>query len=234
MTNKIIIAITAVFFTFSTYAQTANQIVTKHIEATGGAENWSKVKSLRQECSMTMQGAEIKLITTQVNKKAFRMDIAVMGMNGYQIMTNTEGWSFMPFQGQTKPEPMTADDVKMGQDQLEIQNDFITYAEMGKKLEDLGTEEIDGTECFKLKLTDKEGIETTYFIDQSTSLLVKESSKMTANGQEMENSVTYSNYEKTPEGVYFPKTIVTAQGAMEVSKIEVNPVIDETIFTINK
>ena len=48
MTNKIIIAITAVFFTFSTYAQTANQIVTKHIEATGGAENWSKVKSLRQ------------------------------------------------------------------------------------------------------------------------------------------------------------------------------------------
>ena len=183
---------------------------------------------------MTMQGAEIKLITTQVNKKAFRMDIAVMGMNGYQIMTNTEGWSFMPFQGQTKPEPMTADDVKMGQDQLEIQNDFITYAELGKKLDDLGMEEIDGTECFKLKLTDKEGIETTYFIDQSTSFLVKESSKMTANGQEMENSVTYSNYEKTPEGVYFPKTIVTAQGAMEVTKIEVNPVIDETIFTINK
>ena len=50
----------------------------------------------------------------------------------------------------------------------------------------------------------------------------------------MENSVTYSNYEKTPEGVYFPKTIVTAQGAMEVTKIEVNPLIDETIFTINK
>jgi hypothetical protein len=119
-----------------------------------------------------MKGAEIKMVTTQVDKKSFRMDISVMGMNGYQILTNTEGWSFMPFQGQTKPEPMTADDVKMGQDQLEIQNDFITYAELGKKLDDLGTEEIDGTECFKLKLTDKEGIETTYFIDQSTSFLV--------------------------------------------------------------
>lgn len=234
MTNKIIIAIATAIFSFSTYAQTVDQIISKHIEAIGGRENWKKIKSLRQESSMKMQGAEIKLVTTQVDKKAFRLDVSAMGMNGYQIMTNTEGWSFMPFQGQTKPEPMTADDVKISQDQLEIQNDFMTYGEMGKKLEDLGTEEVDGTECFKLKLTDKEGSETTYYIDQSNYFLVKESSKMTANGQEMENVVTYSNYEKTAEGIFFPKNIVSMQGAMEITKIEVNPVIDETIFTVKK
>ncbi len=234
MTNKIIIAFTAVLVSLSSFSQTATQIVAKHIEAIGGKENWSKVKSLRLESSMKMQGTEIKIITTQIDKKALRLDISVMGMNGYQVVTTTEGWSFMPFQGQTKPEPMTVDDVKMSQDQLEIQSDFITYIEKEKKLEDLGTEEVDGVECFKLKLTDKDGIETSYFIDQSNYFLIKETSKIKANGQEMENVVTYNNYELTNEGILLPKNIVSLQGAMEITKTEVNPVIDEAIFIVKK
>jgi len=234
MTNKIFIAITAVIFTFSTYAQTTSEIISKHIEAIGGKENWSKLKSLRQTGKIKMQGAEITITTSQINQKAFRTDIAVMGMNGYTFFTTTEGWMFMPFQGQTAPEPMTPEDVKMSQDQLDIQNDFISYVDAGKKLEDLGLDEVDGTECFKLKLTDKGGIETTYYIQKDSYLLLKETTKMTSNGQEMENSVTYSNYVKTPEGILFAMNMATQQGDMEITKIEVNPTIDEEIFKIKK
>ena len=234
MTNKIIIAITAVIFTFSTYAQTATQIISKHIEAIGGAKNWSNLNSLRQTGKIKMQGAEITITTSQIDQKAYRTDIAVMGMNGYTFFTTTEGWMFMPFQGQTVPEPMTPEDVKMSQDQLDIQNDFISYIESGKKLEDLGLDEVDGTECFKLKLTDKDGTETTYFIQTDSYLLLKETTKMTSNGQEMENSVTYSNYVETPEGLFFAMNMATQQGDMEITKIEVNPTIDEEIFKIKK
>ena len=124
MTNKIIIAITAVIFTFSTYAQSTAEIISKHIEAIGGVKNWSNLKSLRQTGKIKMQGAEITITTSQIDQKAYRTDIAVMGMNGYTFFTTTEGWMFMPFQGQTVPEPMTPEDVKMSQDQLDIQNDF--------------------------------------------------------------------------------------------------------------
>ena len=181
-----------------------------------------------------MQGAEITITTSQIDQKAYRTDIAVMGMNGYTFFTTTEGWMFMPFQGQTVPEPMTPEDVKMSQDKLDIQNDFISYVESGKKLEDLGSDEVDGTECFKLKLTDKDGTETTYFIQKDSYLLLKETTKMTSNGQEMENSVTYSNYVKTPEGILFAMNMATQQGDMEITKIEVNPTIDEEIFKITK
>src|SRR4051812_5748293 len=108
------------------FSQTLDEIIKKHIEAIGGKENWAKVKSLKMESSMKANGAEIKVTIYQVDKKAMRQNIALMGMEGYSILTTTEGWTYMPFQGQTKPEAMTADDVKKSQDGLSLQDDFIT------------------------------------------------------------------------------------------------------------
>jgi hypothetical protein len=36
--------------------------------------------------------------------------------------------------GQTAPEPMTADEVKAGQDQLDIQGELIDYKEKGHSI----------------------------------------------------------------------------------------------------
>ena len=100
------------FQSMSVSAQDLNEIIKNHITAIGGADNWNKLKSMTSEMTMKAQGAEIKLVVNLVQKKAMRADIEVMGMSGYQIITDKEGWSFMPFAGQTKAEPSTADDVK--------------------------------------------------------------------------------------------------------------------------
>lgn len=211
-------------------AQTADEIIKKHIDAIGGKENWDKVKSTRQEGKVKTQGMEIMVTRTQIDKKAMRMDIALMGMNGYTIMTNTEGWAYMPFQGQTKAEPMTADDVKTSQDELYIKDDFITYTELDKKIEYIGKEDYDGTECLKLKITDKEGVETTYYLDPENYYVLKQSTKIKANGQERDAITTFSDYKKLPEGIVCPMIIGGDFGDMEVTKYEVNPTIDEAIF----
>lgn len=212
------------------FAQTTDEIVKKHIEAIGGKDNWAKVKTMKTEMTMKANGAEIKVTLFQVDKKAMRQNIALMGMEGYSILTNTEGWSYMPFQGQTKPEPMTADDVKKAQDGLNLQNEFITYKELGKKLEFIGKDDVDGTECFKLKMTDKEGIESTFFIDPSNYYVIKETKKMTINGKEMENSTSYGNYKKTEIGIVYPYSIIGGWGESEVTSLSINPTIDETLF----
>ena len=186
------------------------------------------------ECSIKANGADIKVVICQLDKKAMRQDIAVMGMNGYEIVTNTQGWSFMPFQGQVKPEAMTADDVKNSQDDLWIQDEFITYKELGKKLELIGSDDMDGTECFKLKMTDKNNQETTYYIDKSDYNIIKSVSKVKANGKEMEMTSTYGNYKKTEEGIVFAMSTTGGFGPMEIIKIEVNPKIDETMFQLPK
>ncbi|MBA3665855.1 MAG: hypothetical protein H0W61_16870 [Bacteroidetes bacterium] len=232
--KKGIVSVFACLLSVTSFAQTADEIVAKHVEAIGGKENWLKVKSIKMECSMKAQGAEIKMNIAQVNKKAMRYDINVMGMSGWSILTNTEGWSFMPFQGQTKPEPMTADDVKSGQDGLEITDDFLTYKASGKKLEYLGKDDVDGTECHKLKMIDKDKKETTYYMDVDNFYVIKKSQKIQANGKEMEETTMYSNYKKLPEGIVFAMSFVSGFGQTEIVKLEINPKIDESIFKPTK
>jgi hypothetical protein len=216
----------------TTKAQTADEIIARHIDAIGGEDNWAKIKTLRMEGKMTAQGAEVKITRTQVDKKGVRTDISVMGMNGYMIITETEGWNYMPFGGMTKPEPMTADDVKSSQDELSIQNDFLTYKEMGKKVEYLGKEDYDGTECHKLKITDKDGQETTFFLDPETFYIIKQSIKVIADGKENNTVMTFSNYKKLDSGIVYPMTFGGDWGNTEVTNVEINTKIDDSIFKI--
>lgn len=230
------ITITALFSIFAliSFSQTLDEIVKKHIDAIGGLENWKKLKSIKMECLIKANGADVKMVLSQIDKKAMRQDISAMGMNGYQIVTTTEGWSFMPFQGQTKPEAMTADDIKNSQDDLNILDEFITYKELGKKIELFGSDDVDGTDCFKIKMTDKESQETTYFIDKSDFNIIKVVAKVKADGKEMENATTFGNYKKTEEGIVMAMNVTSGWGPMEITKLEINPKLDEAIFKLPK
>jgi hypothetical protein len=232
--KKILLSLLAIATFQISVAQTAEEIAAKHVEAIGGAANWKKINSIVMDASMKAQGADIKITRTHVNDKAMRMDISAMGMNGYQILTQKEGWSFMPFQGQAKPEPMTPDDIKSSQDQLSIWDEFITYKDLGKKLEYIGKDDLEGTECLKLKMTDKEGQETTFWLDPNNYYTLQETQKIKANGQEAEVTTVYSNYKKTEEGIVYSFSNSGNWGDIEINKITINPKIDESIFTLAK
>lgn len=227
--------LTASFSLAAVKAQTADEIINKHIQAIGGLENWKKVSSVIQTGSMTVQGMNLDITMTVLNTKGSRQDINAMGMNNYVIVTPTEGWRFFPIQGQQAPEAMTADDVKESQDGLDAQGALVDYKAKGHSIELLGKEDVDGTECFKLKLNHKGGKTDTYFIDPSTFYLVKSVSIMKANGQEAEVTTGYSNYQKLPEGIVVPMSmnVPLAPGFnvdLTISKVEINKAVDEAIF----
>lgn len=190
--KKLICLLLILFGSFA-QAQNLDEIIKKHIDAVGGLDSWNKLKSLRMECSMIQGGGEIKITFSQIDKVSMRQDIEAVGMKGYSIITMKEGWSFMPFQGQTKPEAMTADELQVAQDDLGIKDEFITYKELGKKIEFLGKDDFEGMECYKIKMTDPHGQETTYYLDTDSYYVIKQVDKITANGKEMENTTTFSN-----------------------------------------
>jgi hypothetical protein len=231
--KKLFLLFFVVLASFS-QAQTLDQIVQKHIEAIGGLSNWNKLKSLRIQCNMKAGGADIVITICQIDKVGFRQDIEAMGMKGYNIITPKEGWNFMPFQGQTKPEPITADELKNAQDDLSIKDEFITYKELGKKIEYLGKDDVDGMECFKIKMTDKNGQETTYFMDTESYYVIKQVDKVTMDGKEMENTTSFSNFEKLPEGIVYPMAISSSWGTTDVVKLEFNPTLDPSLFQLPK
>jgi outer membrane lipoprotein-sorting protein len=226
------VAAAGLFFTASATAQSADEIVKNHINAIGGADNWKKVNSMVMEASVSAGGADVPVTISRVHNKAMKQEFTVMNMTGYTIITNDAGWNFNPFQGQTKPEPMTADDLKVGQDGLDLQGELLDYAAKGHKIELLGKEDVDGTECYKLKLTRKSGRESTYYIDPKTWYCIRESSKVTVNGQEVAQTVNMSNFTKLPEGIVMPLTMENgmAPAPITISKVSVNPTIADTVF----
>jgi len=213
------------------HAQTADEIITKHLAAIGGADNWKKVNSVKIEGVVKIQGgAEATVSQTILNGKGTRQDISFMGMNGYQFSTPTSGWSFMPFQGQAAPEAMTAEAVAEAASELDAQGSLVDYASKGHTVEYLGKDDVEGTECYKIKVNLKSGKPETHYIDTKSYLIIRTATTQKANGQEMEVVTNFSNYEKLPEGIVIPKSLGLPFGEMNITKVTINGPVDESIF----
>jgi len=184
--------------------------------------------------SLNVQGFDVGVTVTVVQGVGSRNDISVPGMGeGFQVVNTVKGWNFMPFQGQPVPEEVSEEQVKSSQGLLDIQGALFNYREKGSQVELLGKETIEGAECYKLKLSNKAGKITTYFIDGKTWYRVKSISKMTTPSGEEDIETVYSDFKKTEEGYVFPFSQTNPRGVILYSAIETNKPVDEKIFTIN-
>lgn len=215
----------------SARAQNADDILQKHEKAIGGAESWNKIKTIKMIGAMSMQGMDVNMTQTMVPGKAVRTDINVMGMSGFTIVTPTQGWMYMPFQGQSKVDTMKPEMVQAAQRQLDIKaNQMLDYKTSGTKAEYVGKDTLNGVPCYKVKFTDKDHNEYTSYFDVNTYYLLRTENKMKSDEGEMEVAVSYDKYKKMDEGVVMPMS-VTAQGAEIVFKtIELNKPVDDKVF----
>lgn len=234
--KKFLLSLLAIMVIGFSYAQdlTADQIVNKYIDAIGGKAAWSKVNSMVMKGTLKVQGAEVTVTITTLDKKGMKQDISIGGMDGYNIITVDSGWNYFPWQGQKVPEPVTADDLKQGQDQLDIQGNLIDYAAKGHTVELLGKDDVDGVEAYKLKETLKSGKVETIYIDPESFLIIRDVVKMKANGQEVEAKTDLSNYKKLPEGIVIPMSLKLDMGEMTLTEVIVNSTIDPSTFHPSK
>jgi hypothetical protein len=212
------------------HAQTANDVVNKYIAAMGGREKLTSLKTVKMEASLTVQGTNVTLVITKKHLTGMRMDISVMGTENYQIITPAKGTIFMPVQGMSEPTAMPDEQLKAGQSQLDLEGTLVNYEDKGTTLELAGHENVDGEDCYSLKVTANNGVTTNYFISANTSYIVKTSGKRVINGEEMDISTTYSNYKQNADGYWFPYTSTNMQGTTDFAKIDTNVPVDESIF----
>ena len=214
----------------ATYAQSADEIIQKHIEAVGGLENWKKIKTMKLTGNISMQGMEMPVTITTQNSKGMKVEFSMNGMTGYMIVTDKAGWNYVPFGGQTKPEALPDEMVKQMQDALDVQGSLIDYKAKGHKVVYLGKDDVEGTDCFKLKMTKANGKEETLYFDASNYYHIRSVEKTTANGKEVEQTSTYGNFQKLPEGIVCPMSIDQGNGPMAVKSVEINKAIPDNFF----
>ena len=223
-------------FTFL-QAQTADEIVNKHITAIGGKDVINKIKSQVVYSELSVMGSTLTSISTTLVGKGFKNVADFNGQEIIQCVTPTGGWMVNPLAGQTDPQLLTADQVKAAQSTLDAGSDLFNYKAKGSKVELAGRETVEGVNTYKLKLENKEGKATFYFLDPSTYYIIKRESTTNVNGEDMTAVSTFSNYKKTDIGLVVPHTTITNQGfeiTITVTKVEYNKTIDPKIFEMPK
>jgi outer membrane lipoprotein-sorting protein len=224
--------------TAAAWAQTADEIIDKHLQAVGGKDKLKAVQTERITGKMVMgQGMEAPFTMEMERPNKMRMEFTVQGMTGVQAFDGKTGWSVMPFMGKTEPEPMPADEVKRMEEQADIDGLLLDYKDKGRQVEYVGKEDLEGTPVHKLKVTQKNGDVVYVYIDADQFLQLKQTGKTKIRGQEVESETTFGDF-KTVDGLLFPFSIeqkaagMPAGMVMTVSKIEVNPSLDDSRFTM--
>ena len=230
-----LIALTTVGNVVISQAQTAEEIIAKHITAIGGKEKLAQINSIYQENTIEVMGNEANSTTIVVNGKGFKNEVNFGGQKIIQCITDKGGWSINPMTGQTTAEPMTDEQYKFGKDQLDIGGPLVNYATKGNKVELVGKEDLNGINAFKIKVTTGSNVESLYFIDPTTYYVLKNVSKASISGQDMETSILYSDYKKTDFGYVMPYSMEMnlPQGftiKSTTKKVEINKPVDENVF----
>lgn len=210
-------------------AQTADEVINKHIDAAGGKDKLSQVKTVHIEGTSDAGGAVA--INTVVGKN-YKSESEYNGSPIIQCYSDHDGWSISPMGGGATAMP--DDQYKVGADQV-YPDALLDYAGHGAKVELLGTEGDD----YKIKYTNKYGSETTYYINKTTYYTEKVVKTLDFNGNSMDLIITLSDFKPTDFGNVMPNTIKTDVGTFfsstaTVKKIEVNKDIDPKIFEMPK
>lgn len=218
-------------------AQTADDIISNHINAIGGKDILGKITSIYMEGAASVMGNDFPTKVTILAGKGFKNETDVNGSDIIQCITDTSGWMINPMAGQTEPTVLPQDAVKKGQGSLEIGGMLYNFKEKGFTDSLLGQEKVDSSNAYKIKLS-KPGFEYTYYIDPSSYYILKADISIIGDGNTTTTSTTFSNYKKTDFGYVVPYTVgVTNMGydvTLNYTKIEVNQPVDPSIFAMPK
>lgn len=217
---------------------TLDQVMDKYYEARGGLDKIKDVKSARMTGKMMMgPQMEAPFVITWVRPDAVRMEFEIQGMKGVQAASGDEGWMHMPFMGQSAPQAMTEAEMKALEDMKDFDGALVDWKKKGHTLELVGKEEVEGTQAYKLKMTQADGDVSHHFIDAEHFVEIKSAAKQNMGGMEMDIESTMGDY-KEVDGLMFAHAIEQkAKGAptgqsFVVEKIELDVSVDPGVFAM--
>ena len=225
-------------FAFPVSAQTADEIIAKYIKTVGGMEKIQAVKTLRRKGKLIGGGGfEAAIVEDNKRPNLVRQEFALQGMTGVNAYDGKNGWKIEPWQGKKDAEPLGEEEMKQIVEAADFDGPLIDYQQKGNKVEFLGTEEVEGTDAYKLKLTLANGDVRYYYMDTDYYVPIKIETKRIILGAEREYETLLGDY-KEVNGWYLPHSVETGpkgspfKQVVTYEKIEVNVPMDGSRFRV--
>lgn len=217
---------------------TAEELVAKNIEARGGMERVHAIESIRLTGKLTVNGGLLQLDYVALIKRpqSIRLEAKLQGLNQVQAFDGSQAWQINPFQGRKDPEKLSADDAKgLGEDAADVLGALVDFREKGYRLDSLGTEDVDGTEAYKVRVTRPNGDLIYVYLDPDYFLEIRTLSRRIEHGVPKETITDYGDYEKV-NGVYMPLSQESGpknssdRQKVQFETAEVNVATDDAMF----
>jgi hypothetical protein len=234
---SLLVLATSAWLSSSAGAQTVDEVIAKNIQARGGAEKLKSVHSLRSTAKLTQGSFRAEFL--QENKRAdkVREEFIIQGLAQVQAYDGKTGWQISPFGGRKDPELLSQDDLKSLVVDADMDGPLMEYKEKGHKAELVGHDSMEGTDCFKIKLSMQNGDVRYYYLDSDSYLELKIEIQTTIRGALQESELYYGDYEQV-NGIYYPFTVEQAQKGsssrtqISVEKIEQNVALEDAVFSM--
>jgi len=229
------------FFAYSMVsAQTADDIINKHFQATGGRDKWARVYSIQYSGNYVMGPGMLAPVKSLVSSKPTKIEYSEFswqGMTTKTVMTADSGWTYNPFSGKRETDPLSPDDIRRMNLSADPQGLLFNYKEKGYTVDYLGMDDMDGTDVYKLRLTTKSGDMVYYYIDAETYFILKMEERIKLKDKEEKGYTTYSDFKKTDFGVIVPFSHQQVDdqgneqgGPVNFTKVEVNANMDASML----
>jgi hypothetical protein len=221
-------------------AQTADEIIANYLENTGGAEAWNELQGIKMTASVNAQGMEIPVEIYQTKDGKQLVKINLQGQEMVQLSFDGEKmWTtnFMTMQPEEADAEATDNMKKTIKD---FPTPFLNYKEKGFTVELIGTETMEGTETFKVKLTQEpvmvDGVEepnvSYYYFEAENFVPIAVEGEIRQGPMKGQMSKsTMSDYQEV-DGLYFPFSMSQGPQPITIKEIVLNPEIDTALFAM--
>jgi hypothetical protein len=219
-------------------AYTADELAARNVDARGGSERLHAIHALRMSGRMRLNGdtLQLELVTLLKRPGSIRYEAQLQGLTQIQAYDGVQAWQVDPFQGRKDAEKLSADDAKaMGEDAADFLGVLLDYKAKGYTLEYLGTEDVEGTQAHKLRVTRPNGDLTYLYLDPDYFLEIRAIDRRIEHGVPKETVTDYGDYEKV-DGVYLAFAQESGprgssdRHKVQYDKAEANAMLEDALF----
>jgi hypothetical protein len=210
-------------------AATAEGVIEKHIEATGGREAWQAIKTMVVIFSVqSTAGEQTRLVRMYKRPYYYRQ-----GPENSDRFTATDGESVWSVKGDnwTDLGESGASYIRFAS----IDNWFIDYAAKGISYTLIGLEYLNGSPVYHLCRTFWDGFQQDLFFSATTNLLTENRSDYIQILPFMKSYMSYWNYREV-EGIKIPLVFIRNVGSLGpphgglVEEVKINVPLDDALF----
>jgi outer membrane lipoprotein-sorting protein len=225
MKIRLFITVCSIVFSFAAVSgQTADEILNKHFSAIGLLE-YAKINTIKISGKITSESLN--------NDSISYLQIKVRPYKQYMEFKNKNEVSKSVFDGRTEWSVTKGKTIKSPFDVEEQRKRSINFEgelhyckNNGYQIEYLGLTKIEGLDFHKIRVTNKDGYDASFFIDPGSFMLMKSS-----NGS---LETYYSNF-KMVKGITLPYSVRVLSSSgnaneLNIDTIELNTEIDANLF----